>query len=78
MVVVLAVVVSVPALPPEVAVTVVADSTALVTTVPVALRLPCDIEGIIKDLCDIDLSPGTIISPDKFELLFDIIEFNLI
>ena len=40
--------------------------------------LPVTAEPIIKDLCDIDLSPGTIISPDKFELLCDIIEFNLI
>ena len=35
-------------LPPDVAVTVDAVDVAVVTTVPLALMLPCDIEGIIS------------------------------
>ena len=41
-------VVEVPVLPPDVAVTVDAVDVAVVTTVPLAFKFPCDIEGIIS------------------------------
>ena len=37
--------------------------------------LPLTKEPIIKDLCEIDLSPGTIKLPDKFDDLWEDIEF---